>query len=143
MNKNNYQRTFEEANYYPMNKTNASVIINHANNFIKNINNHLCESNLNTIADFVQLENHGVVITTNQAISFQNMNIIEKCIKDSKNINSEHIENLWLSKSNLYFKILGLPYLTENTNQPIISEIVEEAIKQMHIFNDIVLTSKH
>jgi len=52
-----------------MNKTNTSVIINHANNFIKNINNHLCESNLNTIADFVQLENYRVIITTNQATS--------------------------------------------------------------------------
>ena len=125
-----------------INKINTSVIINYTNSFIKNINNCLCESNLNTITDFVQLENYRVVTTTNQATSSQDMNIIEKCIKDSENINSEHIENPWLPKSKSYLKILGLSYLMENTNQPITSEIVEEAIKQIHIFNGVVLTLK-
>ena len=125
-----------------MNKTNTSIIINHANNFIKNISNCLCKSNLNTIANFMQLENYRVVIITNQAASFQDMNIIKKCIKDSKNINSEHIENSQLPKSKSYLKILGLSYLMENTNQSITSEIVKETIKQTYIFNDVILVSK-
>ena len=35
-----------------------------------------------------------VIITTNQATSSQNMNIIEKCMKESKSINLEYINSL-------------------------------------------------
>jgi len=57
------------------------------------------------------------------------MNIIKKCIKKSESINLEHINSLWLPKSKSYLKILGLFYLLEGTNQPIISEIVIETIQ--------------
>jgi len=73
---------------------NKSVIINYANDFIKNINNCLYESNSNTITNFMQLKTYKVVITTNQAISSEDMNIIEKYIKDFENINLEYIKNL-------------------------------------------------
>ena len=39
-------------------------------------------------------------------------------------------------------KILGLSYILKNTNLSITFEIVEEVIKETHIFNDIVLISK-
>ena len=83
-----------------------------------------------------------VIITTNQATSSQNMNIIEECMKESKSINLEYINSLWLPKSKLYLKILDLSYLIESTNQPITSEIVIEAIQQTHIFKDVALTLK-
>ena len=70
-----------------------SVIINHTNTFIRNINNYLCEHNLNVVADFIGLEDHGVIITTNQADSSQDINIIEKCIKKSESINLEHVNS--------------------------------------------------
>jgi len=77
-----------------MNITNTSIIINYTNTFIKKINNYLWNSNSNTITNFIQLETHSVIITTKQATSFQDMNIIKNCIKESKNIDSEHIDNL-------------------------------------------------
>jgi len=40
------------------------------------------------------LEGHRVIITTNQAASSQDINIIEKCIKESENINLEYIDSL-------------------------------------------------
>ena len=52
-----------------INQSNMSVIINYANTFIRNINNHLCEHNLNTVSDFIRLEDYGVIIITNQADS--------------------------------------------------------------------------
>ena len=119
-----------------------SIIVNHANTFIRNINNCLHEHNSNIVANFIRLEDYGVLITTNQATSSQDMNIIEKCIKKSESINSEHISSLQLSKSKLYLKILGLSYLVEDTNQPISSKIVTKTIQQMHIFNNIALTLK-
>ena len=42
----------------------------------------------------MQLKTYKVVITTNQAISSEDMNIIEKYIKDFENINLEYIKNL-------------------------------------------------
>jgi len=68
------------------------------------------------------------------------MSIIEKYIKETNNIDSKHINIPWLSKS--YLKILSLPYILENTNLLITSELVKEVIKETHIFNDIILTSK-
>ena len=83
-----------------------SISVNHANTFIRNINNYLHEHNSNVITNFIRLENYEVIITTNQAASSQDMNIIDKCIKKSKNINSEHVNSPQLSKSKLYLKIL-------------------------------------
>jgi len=70
-----------------------SVIVNYANTFIRNINNYLHEYNLNIVTDFIKSEDHGVVITTNQATFSQDMNIIEKYIKESESINSEHVDS--------------------------------------------------
>jgi len=39
-------------------------------------------------------------------------------------------------------QILDLSYYSKNTNNPITSELVEEVIKESHIFNDIMLVSK-
>ena len=48
-----------------MDQSNTSFIVNHANTFIRNINNHFCKHNLNIIANFIRLEDHRVIITTN------------------------------------------------------------------------------
>ena len=57
-------------------------------------------------------------------------------------MNANNIQESWLSQSNLYLKILGLPYLIKNTNIPIDAGIVKSIIKSAHIFNDIKITSK-
>jgi len=44
------------------------------------------------------------------------MNIIEKYIKESESINSEHVDSQQLSKLKLYLKILGLSYLAKDIN---------------------------
>ena len=77
-----------------MDQSNTSIIINYTNTFIRNINNCLHEHNSNIIADFIRLKDYKVIIITNQAISSQDMKIIEKCIKKSKNINLEYVNSL-------------------------------------------------
>ena len=39
-------------------------------------------------------------------------------------------------------KIIGIPYLIENTNMPISSDIVKTIIKNNHIFNNIAIALK-
>jgi len=69
------------------------------------------------------------------------MSIIEKYLKENKNIDLDYINSPCLLKSKLYLKILSLLYTLDNTNLPITSEIIKEVIKKSHIFNDVVLIS--
>ena len=70
------------------------------------------------------------------------MSIINKNIRETKNIDCEHIDILWLSISKSYFKILNLLYIVNNTNCSITSDIIEGVLKETHIFNNVVLTFK-
>jgi len=67
------------------------------------------------------------------------MSIIEKYLKENKNIDLDYINSSYLPKSKSYLKILNLLYTLNNTNLPITSEIIKEVIKESHIFNDVVL----
>ena len=88
------------------------------------------------------MENDGVIITTSQATSVQDMNIIKKYVKKTNNINFKYIDISWLYKSKSYSKILGFSYILENTNLLITSELAERVIKETYIFNDIILIFK-
>ena len=46
-----------------------------------------------------------------------------------------------LSQSKSYVKIIGLPYLIENTNTPLTLDMVETILKNNHIFNNISIAS--
>jgi len=124
-----------------MDITITEIIINQANGIITNIIIGLKNSNFKTIADFVKLVDNRVIINTNQAVSSQDVSIIIKMIKDTMNINLNSIENLCLPKSKSYLKITGLSY-AKTTNTPVTPSLVEEVLKNTHIFNDIVLMFK-
>jgi len=51
------------------------------------------------------------------------------------------IEAPQLPQSKSYLKIIGLPYLIENTNIPLTSDMVETILKNNHIFNSISIAS--
>jgi len=123
-------------------KSNTNIIGSNASFHIKSINRYLKETNLNTLANFIYMKKFDIIVTTNQAASVQDINIIEKVLKEAENVNWDLIESSHLLQFKLYLKILGLLYYLENTNNPITSELVEGVIKESHIFNDITLTSK-
>jgi len=94
------------------------------------------------LANFIHLEKLGIIITTNQVTSAQDMSIIEDILKNSENINQDLIESSHLSQSKLFLKILGFPYYLENTNKAISPNIILGVLKELHIFNNIALASK-
>jgi len=53
-----------------------------------------------------------------------------------------NVEAPKLPQSKFYLKILGIPYLLKNSNTPISADLVERIIKDNHIFNNIVITSR-
>ena len=61
---------------------------------------------------------------------------------NSEKVNQDFIKSPCLLQLKLYLKILGLLYYVKNTNNLITSELVEEVIKESHIFNNIILASK-
>jgi len=126
----------------PMNTYNSKIIGNFTNTHIANINRCLKEAKSATIADFIQVENNGIIITTNKALFASDMSIIEKYLKETDNINSNHIDSPCLPKSKSCLKISGLPYILEKTNLPITSDLIKEVTKETHIFNDVILASK-
>jgi len=67
---------------------------------------------------------------------------IEDYIKNANHIKAEGVENPYLPQSKTYLKIIDIPYLVENTNTFIISVMVENIIKNNHIFKNIVLVLK-
>jgi len=54
-------------------------------------------------------------------------------------IQAEEVEVPQLSQSKSYLKIICIPYLREDTNTSIMSDVVEKIIKKNHIFNNIIL----
>ena len=108
---------------------------------ISNINRLLKDMKSEVLADFICFDNKGSIITTNKAVATSDLNIIEKYIKELNNINSNNIMSPCLSQFKSYLKILGISYYLANTNSPITSNIVEEIIKNTHVFNDFILVS--
>jgi len=49
---------------------------------------------LNLIADFIQSDSIGIIITTNQVALALDMNIMENYIKESTNINTNKVSSL-------------------------------------------------
>jgi len=79
---------------------------------------------------------------TNKVISQSNLNTIESYIKNVDAIKLENIVTSCLSQLKSYLKIISIPYIMENTNTPINSNVIEAIIKFTYIFNDVCLASK-
>ena len=79
---------------------------------------------------------------TNKVASFLDLQMIKNYVKNAEHINVDRVEVPRLSQSKFYLKIIGIPYLQENTVTPITLSVVEDVIKKNHIFNNIVLASK-
>ena len=126
----------------PITDSNAEIIVNSANQQITNINRCLKEIKLDITADFIYKIDDRIVITTNKAIAALDLKIIKKYLKNNNEINSDSIKSLYLLMSKSYLKIIGLPYILEQTNSSVTPNIIKSIIKEIHIFNNIILASK-
>ena len=89
--------------------------------------------NFKTIANFIKLVNNKVIININQATLPQN-NIM--------NVNSDSIENPCFLKSKSYLKIVNLLYYVKTTDTLVTFFLVKKVLKNIYIFNNIILVSK-
>jgi len=126
----------------PITNSNAEIIINSANQQITNINRCLKEIKLDITADFIYKIDDRIIITTNKAIAALDLKVIKKYLKNNNEINSDSIKSPYLLMSKSYLKIIGLPYILEQTNSSVTPDIIKSIIKEMHIFNNIILALK-
>jgi len=66
--------------------------------------------------------------------------VVEKYMKNLNNIDSTEVINPRLLQSKSYLKILEIPYFINNIKISILSDIVDNIIKIIHIFDNIVLS---
>jgi len=126
----------------PMSNNNKFKFMKSSSSHITNLNRALKNIKLEVMANFVYNDTAGIIIITNKITLSLNLQTIEKYVKNINQINSDSVETPQLPQSKLYLKIIGLPYFFENTNTPILSDIVKIIIKSNHIFNNIMIASK-
>ena len=94
------------------------------------------------MADFIHSDQVSITIVTNKITSSLNLQTIKKYIKNANYIEADEVKVSYLPQFKSYLKIIGVPYLVENTNTPIIADSVEVVIKSNQIFNNIIIVSK-
>jgi len=122
--------------------TNANNFMNDSSTHVTNINRALKNIKSQVMADFIRIEKSRLVITTNKVASNLNLQTIEKYMKNSYSVDVNNVESLRLPQSKSFLKIIGIPYISENTNSHIILDKIEDIIKANHIFNNVVLASQ-
>jgi len=123
-------------------KENIDKFMISASNYVANINKALKSIKSDVIVDYIQRELIDVTIVTNKIASPSNIQVIENFIKNVENINSKNIELSRLPQSKSYLKIIGIPYLIENSNVFILLYFVKMIIKSNYVFNNLSLASK-
>jgi len=124
-----------------MSSSNSERVIALLNKYVTNINRLLKKIKLDIMANFIQVNNRGLVIITNKIAAISNFNTIKQYIKNIDVVDSNEVISPRLLQSKSYLKILGIPYYIKDTNVPISSDIVEKFIQTTYIFNNIVLAS--
>jgi len=126
----------------PMNNVIAKEFIKNSSSHVANINCALKTIKFNTIADFICVDSKGIIITTNNVSSGSNLQEIEKYVKNSLPSNVENISSPKLPQLKSYLKIVGIPYISEKTNNRISLDDIKNVLKNNYLFNDIFLASK-
>jgi len=109
----------------PMNNDNKTKFIALSSNYIANLNKALKNIKSDVIVDYAYMDQNNIIIVTNKIAFLSNLQIIENYIKNIEYINSEDIETSCLSQLKSYLKIIGIPYLMENTNMCYNSKILK------------------
>ena len=94
----------------PISLLNAERIIVKSNKHFANINRALKNIKFNIVADFIYVDNRGMVIITNKVAANSDLDTIEKYIENVDEVDTSEIMSLRLPQYKSYLKILGISY---------------------------------
>ena len=134
-----FQASHNKQVIIPMGNDIAKEFIKESNSYVTNINCALKAIKSSTIANFICVDDKGIIITTNNVVSGLDLQEIEKYVKNSHSSDVNKMSSARLSQSKSYLKIVGIPFISEKTNSHITSDEIEEILKNNHIFNNIIL----
>ena len=110
---------------------------------VANINRELQNAKTDILVDYIKSDNTGIVVTTNKIAQQSDLSIIDRCVKNSNDINSLQVEDSRLPKSKSYLKIISIPYYPHADSREKLSSLdIETVLKQNHIFDNISLASR-
>ena len=124
----------------PMNSNNIGKFMANSSDHIININRLLKNIKSECKADYIRSEKSDITIVTDKVVSILDLQTMKKYIKNANQIDMENVQASCLPQS--YLKIIGLPYLMENTNVLLNLEVVKKILKNNHIFNNKLLASR-
>ena len=127
----------------PMSSDNVSSFMRNSSLNVANINRELRNTKTDILVDYIKSDNTGIVVTTNKIAQQSDLSIIDRCVKNSNDINSLQVEDSRLPKSKSYLKIIGILYYPHaDSREKLLSSDIETVLKQNHIFNNISLASR-
>jgi len=116
--------------------------IKDSSSHVVNINRALKAIKSSMIADFIRVEDKGIVIMTNIVSSGSDLQEVEKYVKNSLSSDVDKVSLARLSQSKSYLKIVSIPLISEKTNSHISLDEIKDILKNNHLFNNIILASK-
>jgi len=90
--------------------------IKELNSHITNINHALKVIKSSMIADFICVDNKGIVVITNNIALSSNLQEIKKYVKNSLSSNIDKVSLARLPQSKSYLKIVGISFISKKTN---------------------------
>ena len=125
-----------------INNDNKTKFMEDSSTHVSNLNRALRNIKSEVIVDFVHQELASIVIVTSKIALELKLQTIKNYIKNTNQIEAKKVDVSWLFQFKLYLKIIGIPYLREDTNTPITLDVVEDIIRKNHIFNNVTLASR-
>ena len=122
----------------PMSKENVESFIKNSSFHISSMNKQLWNAKTEILIDYIRAEPLGITVVTNKIAQSSDLMLIDQYIKNSNSINALQVEELRLSKSKSYLKIIGIPYYPHsNTQECLTSSNIKSILKQNQIFDNI------
>jgi len=100
----------------PINNKTANKFLKDTSIYIININRALKNIKLKVMADFICIEDKSIIILTNNIANPSDLQEVEKYVKNMSYMEVDQISSLRLPQSKSYFKIVGIPYLIDQSN---------------------------
>jgi len=123
-------------------KNNSNFMKNSATHVI-NINRLLRNAKSKVLVDYICSDPLGISVITNKVSQQSDFQIIDQYVKNSSDINALQVDELCLSQSKSYLKIIGISFFPHGNSQDYLtSSDVEAILKQNQIFDNINLASK-
>ena len=126
-----------------MSKDNIDAFMKNLSLHMANINRQLRNVKSEVFIDYVRANPLSITIITSKVCQQSDLLIIDQYVKNSNDINALQVEELWLPKSKLYLKIIGILFYSHvNSQEHLTSSDIESILKQNHIFDNISLVSR-